>query len=243
MQNLTISPNNIHLFAYTNEKCLSGPVRGVVVNFHGLGHRDMKYEPDGFDLLFAEHNILTIFPYYGPWIWMNNQAISYVDQVMAAVKVRHNLANNIPWVSSGGSMGGLSALVYARYAAVPPVACAVNCPVCDLPYHATERDDLPRTMLVSFSHYPKGVEAGMKRHSPVHIAAQLPKVPYLVVHGDADIAVNKAAHSDKLVSLMQNHDVEYIEVPGMAHCDLHAAPDALRRYQDFIIYHATSYGG
>ena len=47
-------------------------------------------------------------------------------------------------------MGGLCALVWPRYTKRRVVAVAANCPVCDLPFHYTERPDLPRTLRAAF---------------------------------------------------------------------------------------------
>ena len=137
-------------------------------------------------------------------------------------------------------MGGCSALMYPCYsrAAHRPVAAAANCPVCDLPFHATERPDLPRTMYSSFAHYDCGVDMAMRLHSPLHraMAGELPRLPYLIVHGESDSQVNKTAHSDKLVHVMRErgYDVEYIAVPGMEHCDMGKFPEAEHRYWEFI---------
>ena len=59
-------------------------------------------------------------------------------------------------------------------------------------------------------------------------------MPYYIVHGDADAAVNKALHSDRFVAAMREagHVVEYHEVPGMAHCDLGAFPEEKTAYED-----------
>ena len=63
----------------------------------------------------------------------------------------------------------------------------------------------------------------------------MPKVPYFIMHGDADKAVNKAAHSDRFVAGMRKHghNVEYIEVPGMGHSEP-TSFDAYRRKIDFV---------
>ena len=50
---------------------------------------------------------------------------------------------------------------------------------------------------------------------------------------DADTAVNKQQHSDRFVErLKKTHDVTYVEVPGMRHCDLQG--DAAEQYYGFI---------
>lgn len=73
----------------------------------------------------------------------------------------------------------------------------------------------------------------VKTASPLHQAETMPDIPYLIVHGDADTAVNKQQHSDRFVErLKKTHDVTYVEVPGMRHCDLQG--DAAEQYYGFI---------
>ena len=125
----------------------------------------------------------------------------------------------------------------ALYARITPKACFANCPVCDLPFHATERPDLPRTVYLAFAHYECGLEEALQRTSPLHQARKMPKIPYTIIHGDADQAVNKALHSDRFVAAMRaaGHDVTYIEVPGMPHCDFSAAPQVRERWYNSLI--------
>ena len=118
-------------------------------------------------------------------------------------------------------MGGLSALVYTARAAITPAACVVNCPVCDLPYHYTERPDLPRTLYSAFWHEEGNVDKVLKTGSPLHMVDRMPDVPYFIFHCDADSKVNKEKHSDVFVEAMRKaHTVTYHVVPGRDHCDL-----------------------
>jgi dipeptidyl aminopeptidase/acylaminoacyl peptidase len=63
----------------------------------------------------------------------------------------------------------------------------------------------------------------------------MPDIPYYVVHGDADAAVNKAKHSDRLVAKMRSlgFDVKYDEVPGMRHCAL--PPENEAAFRGFVL--------
>jgi dipeptidyl aminopeptidase/acylaminoacyl peptidase len=92
-------------------------------------------------------------------------------------------------------------------------------PVCDTAYHFAERPDLPRTFRHAFLGYPEPLEALLAEHSPLEQVAAMPDVPYLVIHGDRDKAVNKARHSDRFVAAMRarSRRVEYLEVPGADH--------------------------
>ena len=119
-------------------------------------------------------------------------------------------------------MGGLSALVYTAYAKRSPVACVANCPVCDLPYHFTERPDLPRTLYSAFGTYEGTMKEALRSASPLHLVENMPVASnYYVFHCEEDKAVNKQKHSDRFVEKMAaNHYIEYYTVSERGHCDL-----------------------
>lgn len=234
-----VTPRNLHQFAALREDGLRLPIRAVLLTFHGLGWRDMDSPASDFDLECAGEGILPVFPYYGCWSWMNETAVRLTGQIVSAVYQKYRLDPTLPLIASGGSMGGLASLIYTRWAremveGVPaPSACAANSPVCDLPYHYTERDDLPRTLVSAFGHYPMPLQEAMKTASPLHQADHMPDIPYFIVHGTVDSAVSKAHHSDQLIPRMRRHcRVTYIEVEGMEHCAM--PPDVFARYRQFI---------
>lgn len=119
-------------------------------------------------------------------------------------------------------MGGQSALVYMVYAKRTPAACVVNCPVCDVVYHYTEREDLPRTLYSAVANEAGRLEDALEAISPLHLVEKMPKVPYHIFHCEEDLAVNKKLHSDKFVAAMEQrgHKISYDRVPGRGHCDL-----------------------
>lgn len=218
-----ITSDNIHYFAYCNANLISKKPCGIVLDFHGLGETGMFYTPSELGQICASKGILYIQPYDNPWSWMNDLAVRYTDEIVDAVIDKYDLPENVPIVTAGGSMGGLSCLIYTRYAKRTPVACAANCPVTDLPYHYTERPDLPRTIYQAFMHYPGDLNRAIESASPYHQAANFPKdTTYLIVAGDADTAVNKTMHSDRFVPALKKtcDKVTYVEVPGMGHCTL-----------------------
>ena len=208
--------------------------RCVVVDFMGLGNQWMAKEGDEpRGAVYAAAGAVFVVPYLDPWNWMNAGAVAETDRIVALAKARAGLPADAPVVSTGGSMGGLCALVWPRYTRHRVAAVAANCPVCDLPFHYTERPDLPRTLRAAFAAEPD-FEAALRSRSPLHLAPDLPDVPYAVFHGTADRLVDKAAHSDKFVAAMRalGRSVEYAEVPDRGHCDL--GEDALRRYEAFV---------
>jgi dipeptidyl aminopeptidase/acylaminoacyl peptidase len=205
--------------AWVGEEWLRGPIRGVVVWLHGLGYAEMKDLPSTEQLGWAQRGGLVVMPYYGPWCWMNRNARKFVDDVVDAVYKEYGLGDDVPLISTGGSMGGYSSLIYARYSRRPLAACLASCPVCDIRASYNERPDVPRTILYAFRGYAEDLESVFTEHCPIEQVPQMQDIPYLIVHGAEDVAVAKRLHSDPMVAAMRRRrmNVEYIEVPGMGH--------------------------
>ena len=217
-----ITYENLRNFAYSNDGIAAQPIKGIVLDFFGLGGQAMFGEDFEKAKQFAKMGILYVVPYFNPWCWMNRQAVSFVDEILSVLRAKYQLSPNLPLVSSGASMGGLCALVYTRYAEITPVACVANCPVCDLPYHYTERPDLPRTLYSAFYSYEGTLDEAMRTCSPLHLAGSMPEIPYVIFHCDQDEAVNKGRHSDRFVAAMQEagRKVTYHVVCGCGHTQL-----------------------
>ncbi len=172
----------------------------------------------------AEHGIVYLIPYHNPWAWMNDLTVDFTDRIIDVIIQHYGLSNIIPIVSSGGSMGGQQALVFCAYSAHNIVGCVVNCPVCDVPFHYTERKDLPSTFYSALAHYNMLFEDALKSISPYHLCKEgkLPRIPYCFFHCDNDQAVNIDNHSVKTVEYLkqQGYDIEYHVVHGKGHCEL-----------------------
>ncbi len=205
--------------AWVGHQSLSGPIRGIVLRFSGLGATGMKGGADPMELEWGQAGALVVHPYHDPWAWMNPPTQRFVDELLIGLRARYGLAAGLPVVATGGSMGGHGALVYALSAPSTVTACVAVSPVCDLPFHYGERPDLPRTMHHAFGSYGD-ISQSLTAHSPVHQADRMPDFPYLIIHGDQDGAVAKGPHSDALVAAMRARglDVDYQEPAGMGHC-------------------------
>ena len=234
-----MSKNWIKQVAWVADEWAPGPVRGVVLAFHGLGYTELRDRPRSTEELeWGRAGGLVVAPYYGPWSWMNRQARAFVDELVRTIYLDYGLSAATPLISTGGSMGGCSSLLYTRYARQPVAACLAIAPVCDVAYHFTERPDLPRTFHDAFRGYPEPFEELMAEHSPLCQVAAMPDIPYLVMHGDNDNAVNKERHSDRFVAAMkaQKRRIEYLTVPKNDHGD--PLPLALlQRKIEFVISH------
>lgn len=215
-----ITYENLRSFCYSNDQEIKGPVKGLLVSFMGLGSQRMLESPmDNSDEL-AELGIIYMMPYLNPWNWMNRQAVRTADEIIDAIKEHYNLPN-LPVVSSGGSMGGQSAFVFCKYSHQNIVACCTVCPVCDMPYHFTERPDLPRTMYSAFGE-AQDFDAELLSRSPLHLVDRLPDIPYIVFHTAEDQAVSKQLHSDRMVAALRaaGRNVTYHEFARGGHCEL-----------------------
>ena len=228
-----ITYKGIDRFAYTNKEIVRKPIRGIVVEFFGLGCTTMLSEDPQRAVALAERGILYVFPYNNPWNWMNPQAVAYTDEVLDALRAGMALPDDLPVVSIGGSMGGQCALVYACRSAHTPAACVANCPVCDMPYHFTERPDLPRTLYSALWSAGESLQDGLRAISPLHLVDEMPDIPYFIFHCDADRAVNIEKHSARFVEAMRKtHNVKFHVVPGRDHCDL--TPEARKLFDQYI---------
>lgn len=229
-----IKYENIRSFAYVNDQICKTPIKGIVVSFFGLGGADMFGDDTDDGKFYAEKGILYVLPYSNPWSWMNDQTVSYTDEILNVLFEKYNLDKNIPIVSTGGSMGGQSAIVYTAKAARTPVACVANCPVCDVVYHFTERVDLPRTIYSSLYNYAGTLEEGLKSISPLHLVDKMPKVKYHIFHCDKDMAVNIDVHSGKFVKELEKRgfDFTYDVIHDKGHCDL--TPEMHEQFRKYV---------
>ncbi len=219
--NKIINYENLRSFAYSNDRLINGEIKGIVIDFFGLGCQSMFNKEDTKEgKLFAENNIIYLIPYANPWGWMNRSEIALSDEIIDVIIDKYALSKDIKIASIGGSMGGLCSLVYTYYAKYTPTLCVSNCPVCDLPYHFTEREDLPRTLYSAFCREDGELNDILKRYSPLHLAPKMPKIKYTVFHCDKDECVNKEMHSDRLYEAMRDMDITYHIVKDRGHCDL-----------------------
>ncbi|MBE6872135.1 MAG: hypothetical protein E7491_09340 [Ruminococcaceae bacterium] len=226
-----ITYQTLRSFTYSNDKLIKGDIKGLVVEFTGLGASQMRDDTERARKL-AEKGVIHIVPYNDPWCWMNDQAIAYTDEIIDVLFEHYNLPDDLPIVSTGGSMGGLSSLVYTRYAKRTPVTCVSNCPVCDLPYHYTERPDLPRTLYNAFF-YAEDLDEAMRKHSPLHLVKEMPDIEYHLFHCEWDTAVRINMHSIPFYEAMkEGHNITFDKVPERGHCSL--SPEAAKKYEEYI---------
>ncbi len=221
--------------AWISDAFSTQPPRGVVLLFHGLGAPPLLEAPREDEQMWIDDGYLVVFPYYGPWSWMNRQSRALVDDIVASVFAHFALPVDLPVLAVGGSMGGFSALLYTRYAARPMAGCFASCPVCDLGAHFHERPDLPRTIRHAFLGYGEPLENLLIEHSPLQQVSFLPEIPYFLVQAEHDPAVGKRRHFDPMVAAVKKRglDAACFVVPGDRHCPP-LPPEVEKARQDFL---------
>lgn len=223
--NTAITPETLDLYAYTNGRLLTEAPKGLILFFPGLGTRNMIEEDPAVAVEYARLGLLYAIPYYDPWCWMNPRTVSFVDAVTDAILQQYG--EGLPIALTGMSMGGLCALTYAAYAKHTPTVCAVNCPVCDLPLHFSERKDLPRTLYAAFGEADGTPTEALVRHSPLHLArdGRLAACDYHIFHCTEDRQVNLHDHSENLIKTLKENGYRATFYPVLDedHCRLPSA--------------------
>ncbi len=229
-----INYENLELFAYSNDKLCKKPIKGIIINFMWLNFCRMIEEDSSIAKVCAERGIIYLTPYVNPWAWMNKQAIEYTDDCVEAICGKYDLPADIPIVTTGKSMGGHQSIVYTAYAKRPPIACAPICPVCDLPYHFTERKDLPKTLYSAFWSYDMTMDEALKTASPLHLTDKFPPVEFCIFHGDSDTDVNLERHSVAFAERMKDKfSVTLHILKGLGHCQM--SPEACTLYDQYLL--------
>lgn len=238
-----INKENVHLFAADNHEMIAWPVRGLILEFPGLdggsclgGQTHVGPLRSGYAVRCARRGLLLVYPFVGPWSWMNDAAVRTVDMVVDAVKEKYGLGD-VPMVNTGGSMGGAGALMYTADGKHRACACAVSGPACDLLSMTEDFPDGMCTVYRAVAHYDMPFEDAVKRISPLYQLDRLPEIPYFVAHTDADEIIRIEKNAEPLVAGLRarGHDVTYMVVPGQAHCDI--GPEAQLEFDRFVFAH------
>ncbi len=211
---------NIRSFCYTNAHLVERP-KAMVLELPGLNGTAMTERDSRDAVVYAEHGVLYVFCYTNPWAWMNPQTVALCDEIEDALFAHYSLPDDFPVVVAGGSMGGQQCFIYALRSKHTPVAAVANCPVCDMVYHVNERPDLPRTIYSAVSAMPGTFEEAVRAISPLHVAEEMPKIPYRIFHADSDPAVSMEHHSVPYTEKMRSlgADIELQVIHGSGHCD------------------------
>ena len=216
-----ITYETLRYFAYCNDAICTRPIKGIVMNFWGMGSTGILTEDTEDAVFYGEKGILYLIPYYNPWAFCNRQTVAYIEEILDVVFHHFSFSSDFPMVLTGNSMGGLTALACTVLCKYTPIACLANCPACDMADHIYDRADLPHALYSAFGTYDGTLEEAMLTVSPLHLIPKMPDIPYYVFCGMEDKIVDKKKHSDAFVREMKkSHQITYYEIPEMGHCNL-----------------------
>lgn len=238
-----ISPEQFLEYAYASFSLMKERPHGIVINCHGFSDNTFFLNDPDLALKLAEENILYVFPYYNDSGWANPTTIAYIDLVLDCVYQKYGaLDGDLPLVVSGGSMGGLTAFLYALEGRYHPVAVAADCPVSDLRGFFSIPHTL-RYLLGAYADQPYSVEQILTERNPIERVADLPKIPYLLVAGTRDGEFPPEPYQKRFVDAMRTagHDIGFYIAEGMLHCDIRNHPGAYDALLQFYIHHVNGY--
>ncbi len=230
-----INKENLSDYAFLNTDTLKLPLKGICVCFHGYTDDTMFEKSNETAKFLGQKGIAWVFPYYSVWGWLGKNAMEFCEQVIDAVYDKLNAPDDIPFISTGGSMGGLTALMYCILGKRKVIRCAADCPVTDI-YSIFE--DVPNMRRAVYSaHIEKegSLEDILKSFSPVYRAKDLPNIPYFLLFGGEDKLITEK-HYPPIVKALEGcgHNFTVHLQQGMGHCEMHNFPEALEKYCSFI---------
>lgn len=236
-----INKYTIPYFARTNEEFLKKPVKGILLEFPGLdggsclgGRNEVGTYDGAFAVECGQKGIILAYVFTGPWSWMNEGAVRTVDAVVDALQDKYDL-EEIPIVPSGGSMGGLGAIIYSCRSRHKIKACCAACPCCDVLDRYDAHPEFPRTFIRAVAGYDcESLSEAMKTLSPMHCIDELPFIPYFLANCCED-EVFPEEQLDSFVEMLldKGHDVEYVKMPGKLHGEF--TEEGLRKLRAFQV--------
>lgn len=223
-----INSSTLSLFCNTNEAVLTLPVRGFILEFPGLGGgscmggiMDLAEYRGGYAEEMGKAGILVAYTFPGPWSWMNKGAVRYCELVAHAIREKYQLTDDTPWAVTGGSMGGLGALIFAAEAKIKPTACVAVCPCVDVPYCFETHGQFRRTLFRAVADYEGEIQENLLTLSPKHRIHDMPHIPYFLINDCADELFPEEqmdAYVEKLRGL--GHHVAYDRLPRCHHGEI-----------------------
>lgn len=227
-----INPDTIDLYCNTNAHLLTAPPIAFVLEFPGLGGGSclggsMEIAPYNGPLsgVLAEHGILQIYTFPGPWSWMNRGAVRMINALVDAIREKYGLTEKASWAVMGGSMGGMGALIYAAShngdPARTPTACLAHCPCVDLLDRIYCHPDVPRTLFRAVADYEMPIGEALGTLSPLNRLEDMPHIPYHIINDLAD-ELFPFAQMDGYVERLRGlgHEVTYHRLENCRHGEL-----------------------
>jgi len=238
-----ISPENLSYFCNTNEGYLTGQPRGIVLEVPGLGGgsclggvMDMRPYETPYTKALAEAGLVIAYTFPGPWSYMNRGAVRICDLIVDALRTKYSLSDHSPLIVSGGSMGGLGALIYTADSRHTVTACVAACPRVEASSTAHSFPWQLRGLVSAIAAYEMPLEEALHTISPRHRVSDMPCIPYFIVCDDEDEVCKPEQITAYVEELRKKTkaDIIYHRLPGCKHGEF--TPSVRRALTDFIIH-------
>ncbi len=240
-----IRPETLHFYINSNEHLLKVPPRAIVLEVTGLGgssclggtSRRTPYETE-YAARLAAHGVILAFVFTGPWTYMNRAAVKICDLVVDCLREKWHLRADCPLIMTGGSMGGLGALIYAadtRHTLSAVVSC---CPCYDALHYFELSPDRARAMLTSVAGYDMPIIDAIRTISPAHRLAQMPHIPYFIACDGADHLFDADGMERFAIDLdaATGGSVSFRRMEGIGHGGF--VPEVREEITAFVLKHA-----
>lgn len=241
-----INEKTLSYYCNTNEGKLGDTaVRAILVELPGLGGSSCiggninrgAYENE-YTEDFARHGIVVAYIFPGPWSWGNRAAIRITDSVVTVLAKKYNLGDDFPLGVTGGSMGGLGALIYSADSSYKLSAVAAACPGINALSDLDSMADFPRTYISAIAGYDMDPRDGLKSISPFYRIDDLQKTAYFICSDEKDECFPEE-ECDNFVAMMRerSYDVIYHKQPGQWHGGF--LPEVRQGLHEFLISRLT----
>lgn len=235
-----INRDNLSWYCNTNETLLEEKPEGIVMEFPGLGGSsclggslEMGPYVTEYAAELAKNRLLLVYTFPGPWSWMNRGAVRMCDLICTAAMDKYGLRDGCPLVATGGSMGGMGALIWTADTCHRVTAVAAACPGYDQ-LAVWDKLDFPRTYMSSACCYDGSIEEALRHVSPVYRTADFPDLPYYIV-GDGEDECFPIDGMDAFVEKMREagKNVTYRRLDGLKHGEF--TPECRGELTKFVI--------
>ncbi len=229
-----ITKDNLENYAFVNLDTLTYPVRAVCVCFHGFTDDTVFEKSPRQAKELGEKGIAWVFPYFSVWAWYSDNSRKFNEQVLDAVYDKLALSDDIPLISSGGSMGGMTAFMYCIDGKRKPSACAMNCPVTDTRAHFENNFYIRRAIMDAHIDKEEAMPEFLKGISPIYRIADFPDIPVFALFGGRDTCITEKEYAP-FIEKMKVKNIKAVISENMEHCDTDNNEKGFRAMTDFII--------
>jgi len=166
---------------------------------------------------------------------MNRGAVRICDLIVDALRTKYGLGDDSPLIVSGGSMGGLGALIYAADSRHRVTGCVSACPRIDASPTAFTQPWQLRGIVSAIAAYDMPLEDALHTISPRHRLKDMPSIPYFIVCDEEDELMDPDAMTEYAEDLRKATASEVIfhRLPHCKHGEF--TPEVRAELTEFII--------